>query len=157
MQTFLPFVDFQHSAESLDKKRAWKQVVEASQILDILDGTLSAKWQNHPAVLMWVGHQNYLTYYYNIFWMHCVKYHNIQARKLQLRSFHNGLENRPIWLGNPTFHQSHRDRLAQKAIADLDIGKPNLYNALLDAGIVPKQQNLQGSYYWPVTKDKSNG
>lgn len=29
MQTFLPFPDFLESAKALDKKRCWKQVVEA--------------------------------------------------------------------------------------------------------------------------------
>lgn len=37
MQTFLPYSDIQKSAESLDKKRCWKQVVETKQILSLID------------------------------------------------------------------------------------------------------------------------
>lgn len=36
MQTFLPYADFQKSANILDKKRCWKQVVETKQILNLL-------------------------------------------------------------------------------------------------------------------------
>lgn len=37
MQTFLPYADFQKSANILDKKRCWKQVVETTQILNLLN------------------------------------------------------------------------------------------------------------------------
>ena len=34
MQTFLPYENFLESAKVLDKKRCWKQVVEANQIIE---------------------------------------------------------------------------------------------------------------------------
>ena len=37
MTTFLPYPDFLQSAQVLDKKRCWKQFVEAKQITDTLE------------------------------------------------------------------------------------------------------------------------
>ncbi len=51
MQTFLPYESFDESTMVLDKKRCWKQVVEAAQIIDVLEGRRTG-WANHPAVKM---------------------------------------------------------------------------------------------------------
>lgn len=37
MQTFLPYRSFSRSAKSLDKQRCWKQVVEADQLITIIE------------------------------------------------------------------------------------------------------------------------
>ena len=57
MQTFLPYPDFTASAQSLDSKRLGKQRVEAIQIMRTLLGISTRGWRNHPAVLMWEGHE----------------------------------------------------------------------------------------------------
>jgi hypothetical protein len=62
MQTFLPYPDFTASAQALDYRRLGKQRVEAYQILRVLDG-LTKGWRNHPAVLMWAGHEGALLQY----------------------------------------------------------------------------------------------
>ena len=54
MQTFLPYQNYDESAESLDNKRLNKQILESYQILKVLSGqSPSGAWRNHPAVLMW--------------------------------------------------------------------------------------------------------
>lgn len=58
MQTFLPYPDFTASAKTLDNKRLNKQIVEAYQIY-----TERVPQKNHPACLMWKGHEAYLSLY----------------------------------------------------------------------------------------------
>ena len=52
MQTFLPYRSFSFSAGILDSRRLNKQIVEAYQIIT---GRVPNK--NHPACLMWKGHE----------------------------------------------------------------------------------------------------
>lgn len=96
MQTFLPYSDFKKCAEVLDKKRCWKQVIEAKQIITVLDNlkkeievpkiienSIKKKrqaWENHPAVKMWKGYEELLKHYYNIFLDHCVHVRFINTR-----------------------------------------------------------------------------
>ena len=56
MQTFLPSGDYTYSAMYLDSKRLNKQILEGYQILKVLS-TNGKAWRNHPAVLMWEGHE----------------------------------------------------------------------------------------------------
>lgn len=66
MQTFLPYDDFEKTAQCLDYRRLGKQRVEAKQILNILEGkTTTNAWKNHPAVKMWSGCENALKLYIN--------------------------------------------------------------------------------------------
>lgn len=56
MQTFLPSIDYEYSAQTLDNKRLNKQILEGYQILKVLsNASPSGAWRNHPAVLMWKG------------------------------------------------------------------------------------------------------
>jgi hypothetical protein len=58
MQTFLPYTNLIESAKALDNKRLNKQILEGYQILKVLsNATPSGAWRNHPAVLMWEGHE----------------------------------------------------------------------------------------------------
>jgi hypothetical protein len=58
MQTFLPHSNIQHSAMALDSKRLNKQILESYQILKVLsNASPTGGWRNHPAVLMWKGHE----------------------------------------------------------------------------------------------------
>lgn len=64
MQTFLPFSDFQATAECLDYRRLGKQRVEAMQLLDLLvHPNKQSRWRNHPALKMWEGHAEKLATY----------------------------------------------------------------------------------------------
>lgn len=61
MQTFLPYKDFDKSAQALDSKRLNKQILECYQILKVLSNPdPRAGWRNHPAVKMWRGFEHNL-------------------------------------------------------------------------------------------------
>ena len=62
MQTFIPVGNYLYAAQYLDNKRLNKQILEAYQILKVLS-TDSKGWRNHPAVLMWEGHEHALHSY----------------------------------------------------------------------------------------------
>lgn len=62
MQTFLPYADFERSARALDTKRLGKQRVETIQVVRALT-VPGYGWANHPAALMWKGHEEALGRY----------------------------------------------------------------------------------------------
>jgi hypothetical protein len=168
MQTFLPYSDFMRSAKVLDKKRCWKQVVEAKQIISILEALdvmpleypLIAKqtsWINHPAVKMWVGHLPALKHYYNIFLIISIEVHKINT-KLQYQENHcsfmssgkwvfNRLKGKgddiPWWINNEDFHRAMRARLIEK---DRDFYLP----------LFPDDEGFNGGkYLWPDMETKT--
>jgi len=64
MQTFLPHSTFDSCARALDNKRLNKQILEGYQILNVNSGmSETGGWRNHPAVLMWRGHEGSLLEY----------------------------------------------------------------------------------------------
>ena len=64
MQTFLPHSTFTKCAQALDNKRLNKQILEGYQILNVNSGmSKTGGWRNHPAVLMWKGHEGSLLEY----------------------------------------------------------------------------------------------
>lgn len=64
MQTFFPFINLVDNAKVLDNKRLNKQILEGYQILKVLSGASpTGGWRNHPAVLMWKGHEYSLRTY----------------------------------------------------------------------------------------------
>ena len=112
MQTFLPYRDFRKSFGVLDYKRLGKQRVEAHQVLNVLLGRTQTKgWRNHPITRMWSGYENALKLYFNL----CVE-------SWVIRGYNNNMELEeitgdivyPHWLGNKSFHSSHRANLLRK-------------------------------------------
>ena len=112
MQTFLPYSNFKKTFKTLDYRRLGKQRVEAHQILNILLNRTETKgWRNHPAVKMWEGYESALQLYYNL----CVT-------EWIDRGYNNNMlmetipENIvfPEWLGNDSFHSTHRSNLLRK-------------------------------------------
>ena len=110
MQTFLPYDDFKRTVQCLDYRRLGKQRVEAFQILKILNGETN-RWKNHPAVLMWEGHEIALAFYMN----HCIE-------EWVRRGYNNTMKYAiivadvvyPNWFGDDAFHASHRSNLLRK-------------------------------------------
>jgi hypothetical protein len=162
MMTFLPFENFKKCAEVLDKRRCWKQVIEASQIIDCLEGK-KVGWRNHPVVKMWVGYEKELKHYYNIFLDHCLKVHKIKTQmwykdcyySYGVKSEYHGNyfvdnqipsweRNKPFWLGQDPFHRAMRSRLIEK--------DPNFYGSKF----LDKDKGYNDSkYWWPVMEDKT--
>jgi hypothetical protein len=131
MQTFLPYKSFQQSAKCLDYRRLGKQRVEAMQILKIHAGLTDSKaWINHPATKMWGGYECSLAIYgLNI----CHEWKARGYKDTLFGFFFTYLSNfyteddimnnyliefdiayKPHWLGNKTFHASHRSALLFK-------------------------------------------
>jgi len=156
MQTFLPYEDFAKSAEALDYRRLGKQRVEAYQILKTLqtlralraggDLTQPSKgigWKNHPAVLMWKGHEPTLVRYALTMCAHW------RARGYKDTMYDRILDEFPLppdddprpppWLGFPTFHYTHRANLVRKDPGYYSEKFPDVIPDL--AGRVP--------YMWP--------
>ena len=119
MQTFLPYPDFTKNAQCLDNKRLGKQRVECLQILKALSDPFYG-WQNHPAVKMWRGYEGALCWYgYSI----CIEWVNrgfndTCSGKMQIidkaQFFNNPADNKPKFIGNYSFHASHRSNLLRK-------------------------------------------
>jgi len=157
MQTFLPYSSFEKSADILDKRRCWKQVVEAYQIINCLKGINSLRWVNHPAVKMWKGHLNELMYYYNCFLDVCLEKHkiNTKMKHYYIGAMYNNeiisvkldktlnIYKYPWWLGNEDFHRSVRAKLIEKN-SDYYL---NLFNE--DKGF------NENKYMWPDMENKT--
>ena len=123
MQTFLPYQNFNQSAQCLDRQRLNKQRVEAWQILQAITNP-SYGWQNHPAVKMWRNHPRLLTLYGlsicyewksrgykdtlgDKFFGKLTKYDNMWFDSIYS-------EELPCWWENEQFFASHRSALLFK-------------------------------------------
>ena len=117
VNTFLPWPDMDRSAKALDNKRLGKQRVEALQILRANLG-LTKGWRNHPAAVMWRGHEGYLYLYTNAM---CMEWRlrgfvdNVQGQLQDIDAKFDleGWEP-PWWWNNNEFHKSHRSNLKRK-------------------------------------------
>ena len=132
MQTFLPYADFQKTAEVLDYKRLGKQRVEAFQILNILEGKTSSKaWVNHPAVKMWRGYEDALRVYLRTIIIEWINrgYKNNMVIPTEIAHYKI-----PFWLGNEKVHSGYRSNLKRK--------DPDHYYSFSELPNLP--------YFWPV-------
>ena len=112
MQTFLPYSSFTKTFKVLDYRRLGKQRVEAMQILNILLGrTERPGWRNHPIVRMWDGYAPALQLYHNLCITEWIKqgYNN----NMLLEDITEPIIY-PHWLGDKSFHSSHRANLLRK-------------------------------------------
>ena len=117
MQTFLPYPDFAASARCLDRQRLGKQRSECLTLVKALMN--GGAWSNHPAARMWRGHGGCLLLYGLKVCAEWINrgYRDTCHEKMcdLLAHFSSGeaLSN-PDWLGDPTFHASHRSNLLRK-------------------------------------------
>lgn len=146
MNTFLPYSDFILSAKVLDKKRCWKQVVEAKQIIDILEKIKTENihnipWSNHPAIKMWIGYSTVLKCYFDEFLWECIHIHGI---KTKYKPYHlSGVYDLPWWFGNEDFHRAMRARLIEK-------------NKEFYLPLFPNDEGFNnGKYFWPDMETKT--
>lgn len=146
MQTFLPYEDFSRTAQCLDWRRLGKQRVETKQVLNIVsDRTETKGWRNHPAVLMWAGHDIALALY----GLEICSEWKARGYVDNLTSFFSNylIEHKtkpiryPSWMGDTMFHSGHRQTLLFKD-----------FEWYIQFGWTeePKYE-----YYWPVQKIES--
>jgi hypothetical protein len=117
MQVFVPSEFLSTNIKLLDKKRAFKQVVECCDILKVLRGeSKGIGWKNHPAVLSWQYNVEGLQLYA----YYALEYVFDQGIKVN-KTFEyimnypiNPQAKLPIWWGDEEIHRSHRCRLLQK-------------------------------------------
>lgn len=107
MQTFVPIADVTASIDALDKRRCWKQCVEA---LALLRGACP----NHPASRMWRGFEAALALYYSTCLDVCVVKHRIRTKLSRVEVSEAVVM--PPWWGGP-IHANHRARLLAKDFA----------------------------------------
>ena len=110
MQTFLPYSNFQKSAEVLDWRRLGKQRVEGMQIINTILNSEAKGWKNHPIVIMWTPYIQALQLYTNTIINEWIKrgYNN------NMKLYDIGSIEMPHWLGDKAFHSSHRANLLRK-------------------------------------------
>ena len=115
MQTFLPYPSFAQSARCLDNKRLGKQRVECLQILRALNDPTYG-WQNHPAVKMWRGHSFSLVNYALEICAEWQRRGFNDTCRVRIVDFLMRIDNgvNPSWLGDESFHASHRSNLLRK-------------------------------------------
>jgi len=119
LQTFLPFSSFEKSAEVLDYRRLGKQRVECLQLLAVgikLRDKDKVPWMNHPARLMWVGHEHQLAKYGLVM---CTQWINLGYKDTCYDKIKAYLDlypetSLPSWLGDEKIHSSHRAALLHK-------------------------------------------
>jgi hypothetical protein len=116
MQTFLPYPSFEKSAKALDNKRLQKQIVECQQLLNALTNSEAKGWKNHPAALMWKGHEGALAEYMLVCWTEWKNRGFGPDHKsvdwLKSREFASTPS--PSWIGRDDFHAAHRSNLLRK-------------------------------------------
>jgi len=115
MQTFLPYNDFEKSAQVLDRQRLGKQRVEVLQLLKALAGETKG-WVNHPAAKMWRGYENTLAIYGMVICSEWIKrgYKDTCFAKIMSYRNYDTAVVVPKWLGREDFHASHRSNLLRK-------------------------------------------
>ncbi len=117
VNTFLPFPDYKKVARTLDTKRLGKQRVEGLQILKANLG-MTKGWVNHPAAVMWRGHEGLLSIYILSMcsgWV-ALGYKDSVADQVTELMKHLPADSytNPWWMGNEEFHTSHQSNLQRK-------------------------------------------
>jgi hypothetical protein len=107
----MPLPDMRASLECLDDRRLGKQRVETFQILRAMRG-ITKGWTNHPATVMWTGHEPALNCYLALsidVWVSRGFKNTMQP----LESPDWGAP-MPWWFGMAEMHASHRSNLLRK-------------------------------------------
>jgi len=118
MQTFLPWPDFERSAQALDYRRLGKQRIEAWTIYLALSQPARG-WARHPATEMWRGFSKALLKYGSVI---CAEWIERGYRDSMRQRFEAELAKMievklkmPLWFGDEDFHRAHRSNLIRKA------------------------------------------
>lgn len=149
MQTFLPSPDFHQSGMTLDQSRIGNQMWRECWTL------VHGGWPNHPASIMWRGHEYALCDYalalcdvlYDRFMagQHWCKFSTILSWRQKWTDMREVFPDTgvPAWLGDERVHSSHRAVLLWK---DAD------WYGQFGWQETPKGPGPDGKYpyYWPV-------
>lgn len=133
MQTFMTHDNYVDTAKALDNKRLGKQRVEAYQILKALRGDYNdtGAWVNHPATVMWRGHEADLAlygltisieFYERGFdgWNMCEIFNDLNAQLTRAKA-----GKYPWWVNNELLHYTHQSNLVRKDADYYDFQVPD--------------------------------
>ena len=132
MQTFLPYADFEESAQVLDYRRLGKQRVETWQLIRAINGETRG-WRNHPAAIMWRDHIPALAVYGATMCREWIRrgYNDSMLDRFEvIISGEPGPLELPSWLGNKNFHLSHQSNLLRKFPEHYRLHWPDVDDAL---------------------------
>ena len=146
MQTFLPYPDYQSSAQVLDRGRLGQQRNEVFVILNARlqdqEGWQNVPWLRHPACLMWTGYEYQLALYGLEVckeWQGRGYKDSVEDKILKLMPKFPVIDpTKPHWLGDPTFHTSHQSNLLRKFPEHYKMLWPNVEPGL--------------EYVWPASR-----
>ena len=98
------------TAMALDNRRLNKQIIECKQILDALNGAKA--WSNHPCVLQYRGHEDWLLHYQ---WCLESYYRGVTNGTLDLEYYDARDESRVCEAYKPMFHtQEYFDQMKRR-------------------------------------------
>lgn len=121
MQTFL-IGTFKETAQKLDSKRLFKELLESKQILDVIVNNKKA-WSNHPAVRQWKDYPSVLFDYIHEIYDECLA-RGIATKSNLFNQCRNLIEGKnwgndfPDWINRADILSSHRSRLRAKGFID---------------------------------------
>jgi len=117
VNTFLPVADYEESAKLLDYRRLGKQRVEVLQLLKANFG-LTKGWVNHPAAVMWRGHEVALGLYGIAMCEEWIDRGFKDSCTDKINALIDEHTNRrvvmPHWYSNEYLHRSHQSNLLRK-------------------------------------------
>lgn len=119
MQIFIPYEDFYDIANCLDKKRLFKQVVEARQILatngvkvpKVSGGYCKPTHVNHPINPMWRDYTDALCIYHDILLEKCI---DLGFNTTMGYLANTDSADCPPFIGWQPIHDTHRSNLLRK-------------------------------------------
>lgn len=121
MQTFMTHNNYVDTAKALDNKRLGKQRVEAYQILKALRGDYNdtGAWVNHPATVMWRGHEYDLALYgltMSIEWYERGNQDSMMDIFSSFMDKHesDNTDSYPWWVNNELLNLTHQSNLVRK-------------------------------------------
>ena len=161
MQVFLPYESFVQTAQCLDRARLGSQRREALLAIDtsirvnlVEDNGKRVGWANHPTRLMWADHLWLLCEYGKVICDEWLRRGYVDSTKtlFEQRQLMFDPKPYPSWLGNESFHQSHRSNLIRKGEERLlKTGKSDILDRY--RSLWPDTPS-DLPYIWPVRKNK---
>lgn len=162
MQVFVPYTTYIQSVACLDNARLNKQILEATQLLDIMfdiptkTGKPRTGWLNHPALIAWKNNPGALIEYTQIAISEAaLRGFNTAVAVAKVNSYPSADKTRPVWWGDEKVHKSHQARLLQKGFEAKLKGHKNA-DAIIDwyrsqnFAVMNDSILMAIDYSWPV-------
>src|SRR5882724_1730569 len=114
MIIFLPYPNFKKCAEVIDNKRLWKQILEANQLVELIENKkIKSYWRDKHCYIMWENDSHALRAYRDCFVREWLK----RRLKYPPEIIVDMLYYKPDWMINgypEKIYSSHRAALLKK-------------------------------------------